>query len=105
MRAKKVKTILLIAILFIPFISTADVVVPDATLILEQHLACSLDSECILIQRHCGDCDCGRPVNSKFLDIYMEERAKRCANFSGGVCDLICPTNESVCSAGKCVVN
>jgi len=67
------------------------------------HQACSANSECMLIQRQCDDCDCGTPVNRKYEAVYAKEKQKRCASYKGPVCDLLCPTNSSICSNGKCV--
>jgi len=67
------------------------------------HQACSSNSECILIQRDCDDCDCGTPVNKKYEAVYANEKQKMCANYKGPVCDLSCRTNSSICLNGKCV--
>ncbi len=103
MFAKKVRILPILAMLFIPYISKTEVAVPDVEPVLERHQICTSDAECMLIQRDCGDCDCGDPVNRKYHKKYLEEKKTRCANYNGGVCDLICPTNDSVCRAGKCV--
>lgn len=102
MVAKKEKIVLLVALVLVSCIAKADLAIPGAVPILEQHQTCSSDNECILIQRHCGDCDCGTPVNLRYEKIYLEEKKNRCANYKGGVCDLTCPTNDSVCREGKC---
>lgn len=103
MFSKKVIVILLMMMFFTPYTFRAEVTVPDVDPVLEQHQICTSDAECILIQRDCGDCDCGTPVNRKYHKKYSEEKKTRCANYNGGVCDLMCPTNESVCRAGRCV--
>ena len=102
MAAKKLQFLLFIAMAISPCFASADETIPDAKPILEQHQTCSSDNECILFQRKCSDCDCGSPLNIKYREIYREEKRRRCENYKGPVCDLICPTNQSVCRAGKC---
>ena len=103
MVAKKEKVFLMMAMFFMPYTSKTEVIVPDVEPVLEKHKICTSGTECVLIQRDCGDCDCGTPVNRKYQKKYSDEKKTRCANYNGGVCDLMCPTNESVCRAGRCI--
>ena len=68
-----------------------------------EHQECTRNSECILIQRDCDDCDCGTPVNKNYVLQYEKEKKNRCADFQGPVCDLLCPSTVSICLNGKCV--
>jgi hypothetical protein len=103
MIANRVKGTWIIFMLFSPWLAMAEEAVPGAVPVLEQHQVCSADSECVLVQRHCGDCDCGTPVNNQYYQSYIKEKMNRCANYKGGICDLTGPTNTSVCRSGKCV--
>lgn len=67
----------------------------------EQQL-CATNSECVLVQRDCGECDCGTPVNKKYQADYIAEKENRCAGYQGPVCDLWCPSTVSVCLNGRC---
>jgi len=102
MVAKEIIFLLLVTMVVTPYLGNAEVAIPDAAPVLEPHQICSSDNECILMQRKCSDCDCGTPINLKYHEIYREEKKKRCENYKGPVCDLMCPTNTSVCRAGKC---
>ena len=68
------------------------------------HRACVSSSDCILVQRECGDCDCGKPVNMKFELEYRLEKESRCSSYPGPVCDIWCPTTAAICCYGACVV-
>lgn len=70
--------------------------------VLAEHRACTTNSECVLVQRDCGECDCGTPVNKKYQADYIAEKENRCAGHQGPVCDLWCPSTASVCLNGKC---
>lgn len=67
------------------------------------HQACNEDTECVLIQLECSDCDCGKPINKDFVQVYENEKRNRCLAYSGPVCDVLCPTTTSVCRNNKCV--
>lgn len=67
------------------------------------HQECSSNSECVLIQIDCSECDCGTPVNRNYELEYAVEKKNRCADYRGPVCDLLCPSTVSICKNGKCV--
>jgi hypothetical protein len=68
-----------------------------------EHQACTANSECVLVQLDCSDCDCGTPVNKKFQTRYLAEKENQCAAYRGPVCDLWCLSTASVCLNGKCI--
>lgn len=104
MATQKINFLLLGAIALQPVDSNADDQMPLAKPLLEQHQACHSNAECTSTQRECSDCDCGTPLNVKYKTIYIEEKRKRCENYKGAVCDLICQANKAECENEKCVM-
>jgi hypothetical protein len=97
-------TIVVLTVTFLSLgCSTTDVLLVEVAPVETKHQVCSTNSECVLIQRDCGDCDCGTPINKNYHLEYTNEKNNRCATFKGPVCDLWCPSNISICLNGKCV--
>jgi len=47
------------------------------------HQECSSNSNCVIIQLDCGDCDCGTPVNKNFELEYALKRRNAVPNIGG----------------------
>ena len=72
--------------------------------ISEEHQACSKDSDCTLFSLECS-CDCGQPVNIKFLGEYLTLKVDKCKTYTGRLCKMKCPGSEAVvCKHHKCAV-
>ncbi len=69
-----------------------------------EHRTCHQDSDCTVFSLECS-CDCGEPINSKFLGEYLTIKADRCKTYSSTLCKMKCPGPEAVlCTEGRCVV-
>jgi hypothetical protein len=64
---------------------------------------CTQDTECILIQTHCGGCSCGTPIN-RAAEAKVQRRFKDlCEGFYGPHCEIHCPERQFRCLEGTCV--
>ena len=71
--------------------------------ISEEHKACNKDSDCTIFSLECS-CDCGQPINVKFLGEYLTVKDDKCETYSGRLCKMKCPGPEAVaCIGNKCV--
>lgn len=94
-------TIILLAICNAP-VQAEELAVSELK-ISEEHKACDKDSDCTLFSLECS-CDCGQPLNVKFLSEYLTAKADKCKTYSGRRCKMKCSGPEAVaCRSNKCV--
>ena len=64
---------------------------------------CESAKDCTAIQTHCGDCDCGTPVNVAAAEEHREQLKKFCA-IARLVehCEIVCETYLPSCHEGLC---
>ena len=67
------------------------------------HRLCKHDAECVRIVLECS-CNCGMPVNRRFVGLYLEAKEKRCRDLSGPMCKMFCP-GVNRCISGICEVS
>jgi hypothetical protein len=67
-----------------------------------QHLACSVDADCVRVFRRCGTCDCGAPLARAAIAADAAERDARCRDSVAPVCEMACGRTTPRCAAGRC---
>ncbi len=67
------------------------------------HQACQADSDCTLVYTDCSGCGCGEAVNLEYQAYYQGLAAKLCQDYSGPVCEVLCPKVSLVCQAKRCL--
>lgn len=67
------------------------------------HQACKEDSDCTRISLKCS-CDCGIPINKKFISSYLELKEAKCKGYSGPFCKMDC-SGVSKCNKGLCEIS
>lgn len=65
---------------------------------------CALDTDCTRVIVTCSDCDCGQPIAAAAYQKFMDDKLKRCENYVGGICDVMCPNEIVRCVENKCVL-
>ena len=69
----------------------------------DEHNSCDNDSNCTTFSLECS-CDCGQPINVKFLSEHLSAKVDKCKAYSGKLCKMKCPGPEAVaCINNKCV--
>jgi hypothetical protein len=63
---------------------------------------CQQDSDCIWAYSDCSSCECGKPVNKKYKDLYEKQYKEKCQDYRGPVCDFCCPFDLK-CQNNTCV--
>ena len=94
--------LLLVVVLCIMSVGAASKAEQGGFKIESQHRVCKHDSECISVVLECS-CSCGKPVNKKFVELYLEEKETRCRGYSGPMCKMSCPRFVR-CISGACEV-
>lgn len=65
---------------------------------------CAHDTECTLVQDHCGGCSCGTPIN-RAAEAKVQRRFKDlCEGFYGPQCEIHCPERTLRCREGTCII-
>lgn len=71
--------------------------------ISEQHQACDKDRDCTIVSLECS-CDCGQPINVRFLGEYLTAKVDRCKTYTGRLCKMKCSGPQAVvCRNNTCV--
>ncbi len=68
----------------------------------EEFRACSVDSDCILIDMLCSACCDYDSINTASKDTFSELHADYCADHDGAVCECTAPDIEPVCRENRC---
>ena len=63
---------------------------------------CQEDSDCVWAYTECSSCECGKPVNIKYKDIYENQLNEKCKGYKGPVCKFCCPFDLK-CINNTCV--
>lgn len=69
-----------------------------------EHTKCEIDSDCIFMLTHCGDCDCGTAFNKVHEEHYRGLRSEVCKDRHVPVCDRSCLKTESKCVNKACTL-
>ena len=103
---RTLEIILTISTLFLLPIMVApkDLWASPQTELSAEHSRCMKDSDCTLLSIECS-CDCGQPLNIRFLGEYLTAKMDRCKNYSGKKCRMKCPDSEALaCIGDRCVI-
>jgi hypothetical protein len=67
-----------------------------------EHLACSVDADCVRVFRRCGTCDCGAPLARAHVAADAAEREARCRDVVAPICEIDCRRTTPRCVSGRC---
>jgi len=64
---------------------------------------CTTDADCVWVNITCS-CGCGDVVNTAAAPRHQAEYQRRCPNWRGRFCDIMCPNTVPQCVSGRCAL-
>lgn len=75
----------------------------DAYKLNPDYAYCNDASDCEDVYTHCGGCECGTPINKKYIPEVRQSTSLHCANYQGNICQMGCFKTIMKCENNKCL--